>query len=298
MPLRYDLPLYRPPVEAWSLILQPTIGCPHNKCTFCFAYKTKRFRIKKMDEIKADIAEALKEYGPHVRSVFLADANTIIMKTDQLVELLGEIKRAFPGVLQIASYAGAKFVLRKTPEELKRIREAGLSKVYMGVESGDPIVLERVGKGITPGETLAACLRVKEAGLLLSTTIVLGLGGRDRWREHATATAELLNKIQPHELRLHTLMLDPGAPLYQEFLRGVFRPSGMEEVVRETRLLFESLSLDCLLYSHGSNYLLLQGKLPEDKEYLLETIDSALTKEGQRALRAAGILQDEMERAI
>ncbi len=298
MPLRYDLPLYRPPVEAWSLILQPTIGGPHNRCAFCFAYKSKRFKVKGMEEIRADIAEALKEHGPGVRSVFLADGNTIVMRTEQMLEMLGEIRRAFPHLAQIASYAGAKFVLKKSLDELRRIREAGLTKVYMGVESGDPETLERVCKGIGPEDTLEACLRVKGAGLQLSTTIVLGLGGRSRWREHATSTAALLNKIRPDELRLHTLMLDPDAPLYKELERGEFEPSGPLDIFRETRLLLEGLELDCLLYSHGSNYLLLQGKLPEDKEYLLETVDAALTEEGRRALRGAGVLQSEWERAI
>ncbi|MGQ9582682.1 MAG: B12-binding domain-containing radical SAM protein [Thermoplasmatota archaeon] len=298
MPLRYDMPVYRPPVEAWSLILQPTIGCPHNRCTFCFAYKGKRFRVKRMEEIKADIAEALREYGPDVRRVFLADGNTIFMKTEQILEMLGEIRRAFPNLIQTASYAGAKFVLKKSPDELRRIREAGLSKLYMGVESGDQVVLERVCKGIRPGDTLEACLRLKEAGFQLSTTIVLGLGGLERSREHALRTAELLNKIQPHELRLHTLMLDPGAPLWEKFQRGEFTPCGPQDIFRETRAILEKLELDCLLYSHGSNYLLLQGKLPEDKAFLLDTIDTAFTKEGERVLRGAGVLQSEWERAI
>jgi radical SAM superfamily enzyme YgiQ (UPF0313 family) len=299
MPLEYDMPLYRPPVEAWSLILQPTIGCPHNRCTFCFAYKTKRFRIKRMDEIRADIAEALEYYGPDVARIFLADGNTIAMRTGQQIEMLDEISKAFPRAEQIASYAGAKFVLLKKPEELKRIREAGLTKLYMGVESGDPEILRRVCKGITPEDTAAACLKLKEAGFMLSTTIVQGLGGKERFREHAVETARLLNGIQPDELRLHTLMLDPGAPLWEQYRKGGFQPCGPKEIFQEARLLVENLELlDCQLYSHGSNYLLLRGKLPGDKRYLLETIDSAFTKEGENALRGAGILQDEEDRAI
>ena len=298
MPLEYDMPLYRPPVEAWSLILQPTIGCPHNKCTFCFAYKTKRFRIKTMEEIKADIAEALRYYGPEVSHIFLADGNTIAMRTAHQLEMLAQIKKAFPHVMQIASYAGAKFVLLKTPEELGSIRRAGLTKLYMGVESGDPVILERICKGIAAQDTLAACLRLKEAGFMLSTTIVQGLGGKDRWREHAVGTAELLNKIQPDELRLHTLMLEPGAPLYQQMEKGEFIPCGPKEIFQEARLLVENLDLKCRLYSHGSNYLILQGLLPHDKQKLLDTIDAASTEEGGRALRELGILQEEDERAI
>lgn len=299
MPLEYDMPLYRPPVEAFSLILQPTIGCPHNKCTFCFAYKTKRFRIKKMDEIRADIAEALKYYGPDVTHIFLADGNTIAMRTSQQLDMLAAIKAAFPHVVQIASYAGAKFVLLKTPGELASIRQAGLTKLYMGVESGDPEILRRVCKGISAEDTLAACLRLKEAGFLLSTTIVQGLGGKERFKEHAVRTAELLNKIQPDELRLHTLMLEPGAPLWEQYQKGDFVPSGPREVFQEARMLIENLDLaNCQLYSHGSNYLLLRGKLPDDRQYLLDTIDSVFTREGEKALRGAGVLQDEDERAI
>ena len=298
MPLEYDMPLYRPPVEAWSLILQPTLGCPHNKCTFCFAYKSKKFRIKKMDEIKADIAEALKENGPDVAKIFLADGNTIAMRTEQQVEMLTAINEAFPHLRQIASYAGAKFVLKKSLDDLKKIRKAGLSKLYMGVESGDPVILERICKGIKAEDTLAACLKLKEAGFLLSTTIVQGLGGKERWKEHAEETAKLLNKIRPDELRLHTLMLEPGAPLYEQAMKNEFMISGPKEIFQEARLLIQNLELDCLLYSHGSNYLLLQGKLPEDKQHLLDTIDTVFTKEGEKALKGAGILQDEWDRAI
>jgi radical SAM superfamily enzyme YgiQ (UPF0313 family) len=298
MALEYDMPLYRPPVEAWSLILQPTIGCPHNKCTFCFAYKTKRFRIKKMAEIKADIAEALGYYGPDVTHIFLADGNTIAMRTEQQLEMLGDIKKAFPHVVQIASYAGAKFVLKKSLDDLKKIRQAGLSKVYMGVESGDPVILERICKGVRAEDTLAACLRLHEAGFMLSTTVVQGLGGKERFREHALETARLLNRIQPDELRLHTLMLEPGAPLFQQMENGEFEPCGPKEIFQEARLLIENLELKCRLYSHGSNYLILQGQLPRDKSKLLDTIDAAMTEEGERALRGLGILQDEDERAI
>ncbi len=298
MPLEYDMPLYRPPVEAFSLILQPTIGCPHNSCTFCFAYKTKRFRIKSMGEIKEQIAEALGDFGPDIPSIFLADGNTIAMKTGQQLEMLAEIKRAFPSVRQIASYAGAKFVLRKTGEDLKMIREAGLNKLYMGVESGDPVILERICKGVKPEETLAACLKLKKAGFTLSTTVVQGLGGKERWREHATATAGLLNRIRPDELRLHTLMLEPGAPLFGQMEKGEFVPCGPEEIFQEARLLIQGLELDCQVFSHGSNYLLLRGKLPQDKENLLRLIDSALTNEGKKTLRGLGVLQEEDERAI
>jgi radical SAM superfamily enzyme YgiQ (UPF0313 family) len=298
MGLEYDMPLYRPPVEAFSLILQPTIGCPHNKCTFCFAYKTKRFRIKKMEEIRADIAEALKWYGPDVAKIFLADGNTIAMRTEHQLEMLGELRTAFPRAAQIASYAGAKFVLKKSPEDLKRIREAGLSKLYMGVESGDPVILERICKGVKAEETLAACLKLKEAGFMLSTTVVQGLGGKERFKEHATCTAELLNKIQPDELRLHTLMLEPGAPLYDQAQKGEFVPCGPKEIFQEARLLVGNLDLKCRLYSHGSNYLILQGRLPQDRQKLLDTIDAASTEQGQMSLRGLGILQDEEDRAI
>jgi len=298
MALGYDMPLYRPPVEAWSLILQPTIGCPHNKCTFCFAYKTKRFRIKKMDEIRADIAAARAYYGPDVTHVFLADGNTIAMRTAHQLEMLGEIKKAFPKVVQVSSYAGAKFVLLKSREELESIRKAGLTKVYMGVESGDPVILERICKGISIEDTAAACARLKEAGFMLSTTIVQGLGGKERYREHALGTATVLNRIRPDELRLHTLMLEPGAPLYEQMEKGEFVPCGPKEIFQEARILIENLELDCRLYSHGSNYLILQGRLPRDKKRLLETIDAAMTDQGERALREMGVLQDEKDRAI
>jgi radical SAM superfamily enzyme len=220
------------------------------------------------------------------------------MRTEDQLEMLAEIKKAFPRVAQIASYAGAKFVLKKSPEDLKRIREAGLSKLYMGVESGDPVILERICKGVKAEETLAACLKLKEAGFMLSTTIVQGLGGKERFKEHAVCTAKLLNKIQPDELRLHTLMLEPGAPLYDQMERGEFVPCGPKEIFQEARFLVENLDLKCRLYSHGSNYLILQGRLPQDRQKLLDTIDEASTEQGRQGLRLQGILRDEEDRAI
>ncbi len=274
--MQYDMPVYRPPSEASSLIIQATIGCPHNKCTFCFMYKGKRFKIRLVEDIKEDILSAKTLYGDYVRTIFLADGNSIIMRTPQLLEIVNFCYAMFPNLDRITSYGAAKFINKtKSLEELRELRKAGLSRIHMGLESGDDETLKRIKKGSTAEEMIRASRMVMEAGMELSQYVLLGIGGSEHWREHALATAKVLNEMDPDFIRLRTLILKEGAPLWDAHKAGEFKPCSVEEVLEETSLILENLDVSSMFCSdHVSNYIMLDGKLPEDKEMLLKRLDA------------------------
>jgi radical SAM superfamily enzyme YgiQ (UPF0313 family) len=275
--MHYEQPLYRPPSEAGSLIIQATLGCPHNRCTFCGMYKGKRFHIRPVDDVVADLREAREECGEHVRTLFFADGNTIVMKTRQLVEILQEAAELFPHLERMTSYGSARFVLKKSPEEWRRIREAGLSRVHMGIETGDAMLLQRLQKGATPDEMITAGRRLKEAGLEVSEYILVGIGGAERTREHAIESARVLNAIDPDFIRLRTWVPAPGAPLTEEWAGGHFELLDPQGALAETRLLVERLDCNALLLSdHVSNFADCNGRLPDDREKMLAQLDTAL----------------------
>jgi radical SAM superfamily enzyme YgiQ (UPF0313 family) len=278
--MRYDEPVYRPPSEANSLIIQATIGCPHNKCEFCFMYKGKKFKKRPLGEIKEDIAEAKELYGDYVRTVFLADGNTIILKTEDLLEIVNFCYAMFPKLDRVTSYGAAKFILRtKTVEDLKRLRKAGLKRLHMGLESGNDLVLESICKGATSEEMIKAGRMVKEAGMELSEYVLLGIGGQKLWKEHAVDTARVLNAIDPDFIRVRTLVLRPDAPLWKKLKAGEFVPVTRKETLMETRLLVEKLDCHSEFWSdHVSNIADVNGKLPEDKGRMLEKLDELIEK--------------------
>ncbi|MBS4030892.1 MAG: B12-binding domain-containing radical SAM protein [Clostridiales bacterium] len=274
----YEQPLYRPPSEARSLILQVTVGCSHNACSFCSMYKRKYFRVKTLDEIKKDIAWAKERYGGTKR-IFLADGDVLAMETDELLAVLEEVRQAFPDVRRVSAYAGPTNILGKSLEELTAIREAGISLAYFGIESGDSQVLEDVKKGVTPEEMTQAGKKIQQAGIGLSATVIIGLGGRERWREHAEATAEVASAIDPVYLSALTLMVEEGTSLAGKIEAGAFNLLTPGECLAELRLLIERLELTrCTFRSnHASNYFAVGGVLPLEKERMLEDIDRALT---------------------
>jgi radical SAM superfamily enzyme YgiQ (UPF0313 family) len=275
--MQYEQPLYRPPSEAGSLIIQATLGCPHNRCTFCGMYKGKRFHIRPVDDVVADLRESREECGEQVRTLFFADGNTIVMKTRQLVEILQEAAELFPHLERMTSYGSARFVLKKSPEEWRRIREAGLSRVHMGIETGDAMLLQRLQKGATPDEMITAGRRLKEAGLEVSEYILVGIGGAERTREHAIESARVLNAIDPDFIRLRTWVPVPGAPLAEDWAEGRFDLLDPQGALAETRLLVERLDCNALLLSdHVSNFADCNGRLPDDKEKVLAQLDAAL----------------------
>ena len=282
--MRYEGNIFRPPSEANSLLIQATIGCPHNKCAFCAMYKGQKFRMRDLGEIKEDIAAAWDHYGSNVvSSLFMPDANSIILKTDKLAEVCRYARSVFSRLNRITVYGGAKFVIRKSLDELKQLKEAGLSRIHMGMESGDDVVLEKVKKGVTSDQIIEAGQRVKESGIELSEYYMVGLGGAERSEEHALESARVLNAINPTFLRMRTTVPIPGTELFKEFEEKSWELPSPHQSLREIRLLIENLDCDAEIHSdHNSNYWDIYGKLPQDKEAMLQEIDHALEVDESR----------------
>ncbi len=279
--MRYEEPVYRPPSEADSLIIQATLGCPHNKCTFCGMYKSKHFRIRKVDEIKEDLLLARGYYGADgVRSIFFADGNTIIMRTGELEEIFAYACRLFAKLERITLYASAKFLKFKSLSDLRKLREAGLNRIHKGLESGSDKVLKAVNKGADSRTMIATGQRVKQASIELSEYVLIGIGGPELSDEHARETARVLNKINPDFIRLRTWVPVPRAPLYQDYAAGRFKLLTPHQAIRETRLLVEHLEGNALLLSdHISNYVNIAGYLNRDKQKMLDRIDKTLQRD-------------------
>ncbi len=272
----YDMPLFRPPSEARSLIVQATIGCSHNRCTFCGMYKMKKFRVKQVEEIKREL-EMFRSYYGDVRRIFLADGNAMCMRAEDLVEVLRYARSLFPSLERISAYATPMDLLEKSVDELRWLREEGLSLVYLGVESGDDRILEEIRKGVSSTEMIEAGKKAIRAGMTLSITAITGLGGKDRSFEHAKNTAELLNRMQPHYTAFLTLMIVENTPLYMRLKKGEFRPLNQFEILRELRWVIEDLNYRTVFRAnHASNYLPIRANLPEDKEEVLRLIDYAM----------------------
>ena len=275
--MRYEDPVYRPPSEADSLLIQATIGCPHNKCAFCGMYKGSKFRIRPVAEIKEDIRSARKLYGDSFDSAFFPDGNTIIMKTAQLEEIFTFTRRTFPGIKRITLYGSAKFLKLKTLAELKRLKAAGLNRLHKGLESGNDEILRRIQKGADAQLMIDTGQKVKQAGIELSEYVLVGIGGLELWKEHAQDTAKVLNAINPDFIRLRTWVPVPVAPLYEDYQSGKFQLLSPHQALAETRLLLENLNVSSLFLSdHISNFVNLSGHLPRDKQGMLDKIDRAL----------------------
>ena len=285
--MRYDSDLlYRPPGEWKSYLLQCTIGCSNNQCTFCGMYKEKKFRIRPTEEILEDIDMARAYYGPGLQRVFLMDGDAIIIKTEDLLRILRKLYDTFPALEKVTLYAGPRSTLSKTPEELKALHDAGLSRAYLGVESGSDAVLKFIHKGVNAQQMLQAGQRLVEAGIDLWVTIILGITGEGGdWREHILSTAQIINQMKPRHLSAMTFAPAKGTPLGDDVLAGRFKVYGPDHILEECRLLIEHLDVDPLHFTsnHASNYLPLKGGLPEDREKFLSLIDQAL--EGKIRLR-------------
>jgi radical SAM superfamily enzyme YgiQ (UPF0313 family) len=278
--MRYDSDLlYRPPGEWRSYLLQCTIGCSNNQCTFCGMYKEKKFRIRPTEEILEDIDMARAYYGPGVERVFLMDGDAIIIKTEEQLRILHKLYDAFPNLEKVTTYAGPRSTLAKSPEELKALHDAGLSRAYLGVESGSDAVLRFIHKGVTAEEMLLAGQRLVEAGIDLWVTVILGMTGAEGdWEEHILSTAQIINQMKPRHLSAMTFAPAKGTPLGEDVLAGRFKVCSPDQILEECRLLIEHLEVDPLHFTsnHASNYLPLKGGLPEDREKFLSMIDQAL----------------------
>ena len=276
--MRYFGSVYRPPSEARSLIVQVTYGCSHNTCAFCSMYKAKKFTLRPMAEILEDFRLARQAYSK-VGRIFLADGDALIRPAADLERILEVIAELFPECERVTCYASPSSIHKRTPEELKRLRERNLTMVYMGLESGCDEVLKRMRKGHTAADIVAAGQKINAAGIDLSVTAISGLGGVELWREHAMDTAAALSTMKPAYIGLLTLMVEPGTLLYDWVEKGQFRLLDSHQVLEETALLVAQLDCEGAVFrmNHASNYLTLKGTLNEDKQALLKRIHSAMS---------------------
>lgn len=270
--------VYRPPSEAYSLIIQVTLGCSHNKCTFCNMYKDKRFTIKPLERIKEEI-DFFRSRLKYVKRIFLADGDAMIIPTEKLLKIVEYVKNVFPECERISAYASPKSIMLKSDEELKEIKDKGISLLYMGLESGDDEVLEKIKKGANSEKLLEVCRRIKKVGFALSVTFIAGILGQGDWRNHAVNSGKLISKIGPDYVGILTLVLEEGTEIYRDYLLGNFKEADGIEILHEIRVMIENINVNVPVIfraNHASNYLSLGGTLPQDKEKLLLNIDNAL----------------------
>ena len=275
--MRYEGRVFRPPSEAYSLIVQATIGCSHNKCAFCEMYKEKQFRMRPTAEVLEDLAMARAAYR-RVERIFLADGDALMIPQPRLLEMLEYITNTFPECSRVGIYASPKSLQVKSEEDLSQLKQAGLGIVYLGLESGSEAVLARMNKGATAAEIVAGGRKAKAAGLTLSVTAISGLGGRENWQEHAVDTAKALSAMQPEYIGLLTLLVEPGTPLAHWVAEGSFTPLTPYEIAAETRLMLEHLDSEGSVFrsNHASNYVALAGTLNADRPAMIEKLDRAL----------------------
>jgi radical SAM superfamily enzyme YgiQ (UPF0313 family) len=276
--MHYEGYIIRPPSEANSILLQVTVGCSHNKCTFCGAYKGERFKIKSDDIILEDIAFASK-YCKRQDRLFICDGDALIVPQKKLLWILSEIKKQVPWVTRVGVYANTKGIKMKTPEELSELRENGLGIAYMGLETGDDETLKNVHKGATAQTMMDMGKKIRAAGIKLSITVLLGIAGRERSEIHAIETGKVLSEIDPEYVGALSLMLIPGTPLHDDYAAGKFSLIEPIEMLSELRIMIEHTHLSNGLFhaNHASNYLPIRAKFPEDKQKTLALIDEALS---------------------
>jgi radical SAM superfamily enzyme YgiQ (UPF0313 family) len=284
--MKYEGAIYRPPSEADSLILQVTIGCSHNKCTFCGSFKGKKFRVRSLEEVKEDIEEA-KAYARYIKKVFIADGDALIIPQKRLIPIVQMIKDAFPKLERIGVYGNTKSILKKSVEELKELKGLGLGIIYLGVESGDQVTLDRVCKGTTLDKTAEAAKRVKDAGIILSVTVLLGLGGVERSSIHATETGKFLSRINPDYAGALSVIVVPGTVLAEEVKKGNFKVPDPYMLLKELAAMIDNTNVTHTFFAsnHASNYLPVKAWLPEDKERTLRAIRHVLDQKDPSLLR-------------
>ena len=282
--MHYEGNMIRPPSEANSILLQVTVGCSRNKCTFCGAYKGERFKIKSDDIIMADVAFA-KNHCKNQQRLFLCDGDALIIPQKRLIKILTEIEKQLPWVKRVGVYANAKSIKMKTPEQLKELHAHGLKIAYMGVETGDDVTLKAVNKGTTADETIAMGKKCRKAGIRLSITVLLGIAGPERSMIHARETGRVLSEIDPEYVGALSLMLIPGTPMYDDCQSKRFKLIESEDMLKELGAMIAHTNLSGGLFhaNHASNYLPIRASLPKDKEATLHRINQALS--GKIALK-------------
>ncbi len=277
--MSYEGDLYRPPSEANSYILQATVGCSHNRCLYCSMYRDKKFRVKSLEESLKDLDEAARRWGRFIDKIFVADGDALVMETEHWLSLLNRAKERFPRLRRVSSYATAKNILEKSEEELIKLRENGLTLLYIGPESGDDATLKRLVKGATAEEHLEAAQKAHRAGMELSVIFLLGAGGIERTMEHREASTQLLSGMDPRYASALTLTVIPETPLATLEERGKFTLPDKRTLLEELRHLIQYSSLTRTIFrtNHASNYLPLAGELSRDKEKMLALLDQAIS---------------------
>ena len=276
-PIKYDEPLFRPPSEAGSLIIQITLGCSWNKCAFCEMYTGKQFRARKEEDIFSDI-DAFKPYANQIRKVFLADGDPLILSTDRLIRILNRIKNTFPKLNRISTYASPGNLMRKSVSELQELKGAGLSLLYVGIESGDNHVLENIGKGETFASTVDGLNKSKLAGLSSSVMIINGAGGVGLSKQHAINSAKVLNETQPKYASTLVLSFYKGLDHFLSRYKGDFKPQSLIGLMKEMEIFIDATNLTETIFrsDHASNHLVLKGILGRDKGRFLDEMNSVI----------------------
>ncbi len=284
--IQYSGKLYRPPSEADSLILQATLGCSYNECSFCGMYRDKEFRVRPIEELQREIDWA-RDHAPGARKVFLGDGDALVAKASYLEDLLDRLNEAFPALRRISVYASPQSLQVRSVEEMARLREKGLSLYYLGIETGDDLALQQLQKGVDAEEMIRVALKAHEAGVKLSTMILLGAGGRERSLEHARGSARVVNAIQPRFVSTLVMTPVPDTPLWDQHLAGDFDELDPLELARELREFLGGLELEGSVFrsNHASNYLALSGTLPKDQPALLASLDRVLADPGAAGFR-------------
>ena len=276
-PVKYDEPVFRPPAEARSAIIQATIGCSWNQCAFCEMYTSKKFHVRNFNDVKLDITQLAKIYQG-VKKVFLADGNAFVLSAKKLIPILDEINNQFGKIQRVSSYALPKDIINKSDDELKELRNLGLKLLYIGIETGDDQLLKRIHKGETFNSTIDGILKAHNAGIETSIMIINGLGGRKYSEQHAIKSAEIINKVNPKFLSTLTLSMPYGEEHFKNKFQGEYKQQTIVELYEELKIFIENLEVENVIYrsNHVSNNLPLQGTLSKDKEKLLAEINNAI----------------------
>ncbi|MBR6472465.1 MAG: B12-binding domain-containing radical SAM protein [Firmicutes bacterium] len=290
--MRYIGNIYRPPSEAFSLLLQVTVGCSHNKCTFCNMYKEKQFRLRPMEDVLEDLEWARKAYR-RVSRIFLCDGDALCLKNSKLLTVLDKIRELFPECERVTSYGRATDALRKTDEELRELREHGLTMVYLGAESGSAKVLEMINKGETREQLIEGVHKLEGNGIQASVTFISGLGGPELMEEHAIESGKMIAEMNASYVSFLTLMLEYPAPLLEDYKSGKFKLLKPEEVLMEAAIMLEYARPEktCVFRSnHASNYVSLKGDLPRDNDRMIESL--------KRCMKDKSLIKSEYFRAL
>lgn len=276
--MRYEGNIFRPPSEAYSLLVQVTVGCTHNKCTFCSMYKDKKFHIRKLQDVLDDLKWARAHYR-RVERIFLCDGDALALSNNRLMPILEFIKENFPECDRVSVYGRATDVLHKTDEEMEELYRAGITMVYIGAESGSDKVLKEINKGENRQELIDGVRRIEACGMQASVTFISGLAGKDGWEDHAVQTGTMISEMSPSYVGLLTLMIDPDVPIAKDIESGRLQLLSPEEIMAETLLMLQNtnVSKKCVFRSnHASNYLSLRGNLPDDKDNMMGLLRQAM----------------------